>query len=443
MSEEKVSKYVELYDRYKKLILSGMLAPGTKMPSVRRCSAQLSLSRTTVENAYGILAAEGYITAKPQSGYYVSKLPSGRSNGAVKTEKSEKKAQNKVKYDLVDVVADKESFNFALWQRYVKSALRQSERLLFYGDSRGEEDLRTAIAGYVNGRRGVVGTAENVIVSAGTQVLISILCVLLKERKKVAFLGFDFPKGRTVFEDYGKEVVLFPEGFDEKKLSKSGASIIYISPSHIDSAGGVLPMGERLKIIDYARKNDCIVIEDDYDSEFRYASRPILSLQGLDGGRNVVYVGTFSRLLLPSIRVGFMVLPQTLCELYGERAALYNQTASKTEQIALCRYISDGHLLSRIRKQRRSYEAKSEKICTRGNELLSGKAEFVRSETAYLIKAVAKGSKSSEEIAKAALENSVRVRPLKEEEGTVLLSCAGFDAENTDDMLLRLKKAFE
>lgn len=442
MGDKKQSKYLELYERYKKLILTGMLTAGTKMPSVRRCSVEFSLSRTTVENAYAVLAAEGYITAKPQSGYYVNELLSGGREESVHLAENNSNENEKPIYDLVDIAADKDSFNFDLWRRYVKSALRQSERLLVYGDSRGEEDLRAAVARYVNSQRGVVGTGENVVVSAGTQGLLSILCVLLKERNTVAFLGSDFPKGRTIFEDYGKKVILFPDGFDEKKLSQSGASIVYVSPSHIDSAGGVLPMNERSKIVEYARKHNCIVIEDDYDSEFRYASRPILSLQGLDGGKNVVYIGTFSRLLLPSIRVGFMVLPQKLCKAYVERSNLYNQTASKTEQIALCQYIMDGHLLSRIKKQRRIYEAKSEKICSRGNELLFGKAYFRRSETAYLIKVVSAEKVDSERIAQLAMKNKVKVRPLSEEEGSILISCAGFDMENTDDMLLRLKRAF-
>lgn len=442
MEDKKIPKYLQLYERYKKLILDGLLPSGTKMPSVRRCSAELSLSKTTVENAYAILAAEGYITSKPQSGYYVGEISVNRREVQAENIESREKADLNVLYDLVDVAADKDSFNFDLWRRYVKSALRQSERLLFYGDSRGEEDLRAAIARYVNSQRGVVGMSENVVVSAGTQGLLSILCVLMKERKTVAFLGTGFPKGRAVFEDYGKRVILLPNGFDEKALFQSGASIIYVSPSHIDSAGSVLPMNERAAIVEYARNNDCIVIEDDYDSEFRYASRPVLSLQGIDGGNNVVYIGTFSRLLLPSIRVGFMVLPQRLCSLYNDRAALYNQTASKTEQIALCQYITDGHLISRIRRQRRVYEAKSEKICNLGNRLLEGKAVFLRSETAYLIKVVAVEKKSSREIEKAALENGVRVRPLDGEEGSILLSCAGFNAENTEDMLLRLKKAF-
>ncbi len=437
-----MSKYLDLYEHYKNLILSGMLSAGTKLPSVRRCSQELSLSRTTVENAYAVLAAEGYITAKPQSGYFVSNLLI--ENSAQKSAFSANRTEDKKSflYDMVTVSADKESFDFALWRRYVKSALRQDSRLLSYGDSRGEADLRAAIAKYVNDQRGVVGTADNIVVSAGTQSLLSILCVLLKDEKKVAFLGFDFPKGRTIFEDYGKTAVNLQNGFDEEKLNECKASVIYVSPSHIDSSGSVLSMGVRTKIVEYARKANCLVIEDDYDSEFRYASHPILSLQGLDGGKNVVYIGTFSRLLLPSIRVSFMVLPQGLCEKYKERAALYNQTASKAEQIALCQYITDGHLLSRIKRQRRIYASKSEMICRRGNESLKGLALFTRCEAAYLVKVKSLTKCDSKLIAKKALEAGIKVRPIENEPGAILLSCAGFDTEKTDDMLERLKTSF-
>ena len=437
-----MAKYLDLYERYKNLILSGMLSAGTKLPSVRRCSQELSLSRTTVENAYAVLAAEGYITSKPQSGYFVSNL--FIENEAHKSLSSENRREDKGNclYDMVTVSADKESFDFALWRRYVKSALRQDSRLLSYGDSRGEADLRAAIAKYVNDQRGVVGTADNVVVSAGTQSLLSILCVLLKQEKNVAFLGFDFPKGRTVFEDYGKSVSVIRSGFNEDELKKCKASIIYVSPSHIDSSGSVLPMSERTKIVEYARQANCLVIEDDYDSEFRYASHPMLSLQGLDGGNNVIYIGTFSRLLLPSIRVGFMLLPQGLCEKYKARAAMYNQTASKAEQIALCQYITDGHLLSRIKRQRRIYAAKSETVCRRGNEVLKGLALFTRCEAAYLVKVKSVTNLDSKAIAKKALEQGVRVRVAENETGAVLLSCAGFDMDNTDDMLARLKTAF-
>ena len=426
-----MAKYLELYEHYKNLILTGMLSPGAKLSSVRRSARELSLSRTTVENAYALLAAEGYVTAKPQSGYFVSDLliknkseSEHSSNGILKQKKS-------FLYDMVTASADRESFDFNLWRRYIKSALRQDSRLLSYGDSRGESDLRAAIAKHVNSQRGVVCTAENIVVSAGTQGLLSILCVLLKEEKNIAF------------EDYGKSVFNLQEGFEENKLDECKASVIYVSPSHIDSKGSVLPMSERAKIVEYARKGNLLVIEDDYDSEFRYASHPALSLQGLDGGKNVVYIGTFSRLLLPSIRISFMVLPQRLCELYNERANLYNQTASKTEQIALCQYITDGHLLSRIKRQRKIFASKSELVCKRGNELLKGKALFTRCEADYLVKASALTIKSSESIAAVAGKAGVKVRPIESEPGAVILSCAGFDTLNTDDMLLRLAAAFE
>ncbi len=438
-----MSKYLELYDHYKKLILSGMLLPGTRLPSVRRCSQEFSLSRTTVETAYGLLAAEGYILSKPQSGYFVCDLllNEPKNKNSFSSEKIEQ--QKKTLYDLVTVSADKESFDFALWRRYVKSALRQDERLLSYGQSNGEADLRAAIARYIAAQRGVVCSPESIVVSAGTQGLLSILCVLLKEEKRIAFLGLDFPKGRTVFEDYGKEAINISNGFDEDELRQSGVSLLYVSPSYVDSFGSVLSMSERARIIEYARRENCIVIEDDYGSEFRYGNHPVMSLQGLDGGENVVYIGTFSRLLLPSIRVGFMVLPPHLSRVYKQRAALYNQTASKAEQIALCQYITDGHLLSRIKRQRKNYTQKSERLCELGNELLFGVAVFSRCEAAYLIKARSLLSQNSQAVAKAALAHSIKVRQIENEPGTVLLSCAGFDMSKAEDMLLRLKKAFE
>lgn len=438
-----MAKYLDLYEHYKNLILSGMLSPGTKLASVRRLAQELALSRTTVENAYAILAAEGYVTAKPQSGYFVSDLLIEKERKNEEHKDSRLKTENKCIYDMVTVAADKESFDFNLWRRYVKSALRQDSRLLSYGDSRGESDLRLAIAKYVNSQRGVVCTAENIVVSAGTQSLLSILCVLLKEEKNIVFLGNDFPKGRTVFEDYGKTVFTLQKGFDKSRLDECKASIIYVSSSHIDSMGSVLSMSERAKIVEYARNGNKLVIEDDYDSEFRYASHPVLSIQGLDGGKNVIYIGTFSRLLLPSIRISFMVLPQRLCELYGERSRLYNQTASKAEQIALCQYITDGHLLSRIKRQRKIYAAKSDLLCSRGNELLKGIALFTRCEAAYLVKAESLTKVPSETIEKSAAKNGIKVRPIACEPGAVILSCAGFDTENTDDMLLKLKRAFE
>ncbi len=435
-------KYLDLYEHYKNLILSGMLLPGTKLPSVRRCSGEFSLSRTTVENAYAVLAAEGYIFSKPQSGYFVSDLLIEDESNVTRPAVSDFGKQTECKFDMVTTAADKESFDFSLWRRYVKSAWRQDERLLSYGDSMGEPDLRSAIAKYVNSQRGVVGTAENIVVSAGTQSLLSILCVLLKEEKNIAFLGLDFPKGRTVFEDYGKNVFSVSKDIFDTDSDTCKASVIYVSPSHNDSSGSVMQMNERTKIIEYARKENVLVIEDDYDSEFRYGSHPMLSLQGLDGGKNVVYIGTFSKLLLPSIRVSFMVLPQDLARLFREHAGLYNQTASKAEQIALCQYITDGHLLARIRKQKRIYISKSEVLCSRGNELFKGLALFTRCEAAYLVKVKSITNIDSETLSKRAIENGVKVRPIENEPGAILLSCAGFNIDKTDEMLMMLRKAF-
>ncbi len=437
-------KYLKLYEKYKSLILNGALAAGDKLPSIRKSSENFRLSRTTVETAYALLAAEGYIISKAQSGFYVCSNDFEKLSQIKNSEAEKKRAPSQIKYDLVSASADRESFNFTLWQRYVKSALRQRDRLLSYGEPQGEPDLREAICGYISKERNVICTPRQIVIAAGTQSLISILCVLTKNRNSVAFVGSRFEGGRAIFDDYGKKVSPFlsvPENMSE--LSAYGASIIYTSPSHINSWGSVLDIKKRMEMLRFARENDCLIIEDDYDSEFRYYSRPTPSLQGMDGGQNVVYIGTFSKMLLPSIRISFMVLPLKLVGEYEKRSGIYNQTASKAEQIALCQYIRDGHLGAQMRKQRKQYASKSKQICKRAGELLPETIVFEECHASYLIRIKAKTKKTGKKIVGDALKLGLKIR-LIEDGGSnplLLISIAGFDTDNCDDMLKRLGEA--
>ncbi|MCM1544344.1 MAG: PLP-dependent aminotransferase family protein [Ruminococcus sp.] len=439
-----IPKYVTLYEQYKTMILNGVLSAGDKMPSIRTNSQNFNLSRTTVETAYAMLAAEGYIISKAQSGFYVcsadfEKIAQIR-NDASKAEK----AHEKIKYDLVSASADRESFNFTLWRRYVKSALRQDERLLSYGEPQGEADLREAICNYISKERKVICTPKQIVVAAGTQNLIGILCTLTKERSDVAFVGSRFDGGKAVFRDYGKKVtstLSIPE--EMSKLEVPDGSLIYTSPSHIDSWGSVLDIRKRREMLRFAHEHDCLIVEDDYDSEFRYYSRSMPSLQGMDAGQNVVYIGTFSKMLLPSIRISFMVLPPSLVKSYEQRGTLYNQTASKAEQIALCQYIRDGHLGAQIRKQRKQYASKTKQICQRAIEIMPKSIELSECHTSYLIRIRVKTEKKVEQIAADAEKLGVRLRPIGNESGRALLliSVAGFDTTDCDDMLKLLRKA--
>ena len=343
--------YMQIYSYYKNLIEEGKLTEGTKLPSIRRCSKELGVSKTTVEQGYMCLCDDGYILPKSQSGYYVSKR-------GVSHKKTEKKShndneKNKVLYDFSSTGVDAESFNMDIWRRYLKSALRQGERLLFYGDPQGEYDLRCEIAKYARETRNCVCTEENIVIGAGVQALLNILCPLIKNKKTVCFDDLSYRQGTAIFNDYGFKV----------NDNREASNIIYTSPSYSTRWGDVMSVQERFDLTEYARKNNKLIIEDDYGSEFRYFNRPTPSLQGLDRGENTVYLGTFSKLLLPSIRISFMILPQSLTSHYKKKKDLYNQTVSKADQIALCSYIRDGHLNSQIRKSRKLYSQKS-KILT-------------------------------------------------------------------------------
>lgn len=351
--------YIQMYNYFRNLILSGALPSGSKLPSIRSCASQFSVSKTTVESAYVQLEAEGCIYSVAQSGFFVSEISRlSQNNITPKTYKKQEETAEFI-YDFTSSAADEESFDFNLWQRYIKSALRTGVRLLDYGDPQGEEDLRKALCSYVSRSRGIICNESQIVVGAGVQNLLQLLCALEREKSSVLFLGQKYPKGEQIFKDYGKKI-FNSESYDIKAVETfPDIDAIYTCPSHINYMGDVLPLSKRIDLLKYARKNDCLIIEDDFDSEFSYTGYPVPSLRSLDDGNNVVYIGTFSKLLIPSIRISFMVLTADLVEKYSAVSHLYNQTASKTEQIALCRYISDGHLYSRIKKTKKLYAEKT------------------------------------------------------------------------------------
>ena len=169
--------YMQVYTYFRDLITDGKLAPNTRLPSVRRCAENFSVSRTTAEAAYFQLCADGYVLAKPQSGYYVTDLYFHKPQKKAVREKTDTPV---ARYDFSSLSADRESFDFTLWRRYLKSALRQDERLLSYGAVQGELDLREAVSQYISQKRNVVCTADNIVIGAGVQSLLHILCAMLK-----------------------------------------------------------------------------------------------------------------------------------------------------------------------------------------------------------------------------------------------------------------------
>ncbi|MDE6156093.1 MAG: PLP-dependent aminotransferase family protein, partial [Eubacterium sp.] len=402
-------------------IISGELKSGDKIPSVRKAAQIYNVSITTVQNAYFDLCADGFIIAQNKSGYFVSEIKNSLPSRSIKIEK------NNIEFDLTGGSADADSFDFTLWQRYIKSALRQSERLLSYSQPQGEYDLRCAIAEYIREKRNVITSPDRIIIGAGVGTLLQILCSLLDKRNCVSFPDKSFAQGIGIFSDYGFEV----------HTRDKDADIIYVSPSHMTRWGDVMPIKRRLELIEYSQKNNSLVIEDDYENEFLYNVRPTPSIFALGKG-NIVYMGSFSAMLLPGIRISFMVLTKELAEKYDSCAERFAQTASKTEQIALCNYIRDGHIKSQIRKIRRLYTAKTKTFADLlKNNLPDAKIEIGENTLQIILTADFKKQLTSFE------DEGIKVFVEKFENGKIVmvLSPSAIAHTNLEEAAKRLKKA--
>lgn len=438
LENEGIPRYLRVYSYYKELILSGKLQPDTKLPSIRKASAQFQMSRTTMESAYLLLAAEGYIRSKPQSGYYVTDIADKQKLHIHMPNVQREKVSQKIRYDFATSSVDKDSFKFELWRRYMKSALRQDERLLSYGEPQGEKDFREVLCSYLQKERSVVCTPEQIVIGAGVQSLLHILCPLVDGRRKVSFYNPDFTQGRAVFEDYGYEIF---SGYQKEDME-----IYYISPSQMTKWGGVMSITQRMELVGEANRSGFLIIEDDYNSEFRYFQKPAPSLQGLAGGRGVVYLGTFSKMLLPSIRMSFMVLTPELLEAYGKRKNMYNQTASKAEQIAITQFIRDGHLSSQIRKSRKIHLAKAEELARTVERVLKGRGKAEIGETGFQVYVTLKTEYDAKNLAERAQKKGVAVIPQpqgEEKDGMdtiVMLNCANVAVKDYEAAIEILKE---
>ena len=429
--EKKESLYLQVYNHYRELIMEHRLPEGSRIPSLRKCAQELKLSRTTIESAYLQLAADGYIIAKAQSGYYVT----GIASADPAPDKGRHLKLPTIEYDFASSGVDRESFRFDLWQRYIKSALRQNDRLLSYGEPQGEADLRQVLSEYVRQRRNVSCSPEDIVIGAGVQSLLHILCPLVKDKKTVSFPTPSFIQGSTVFSDHGFQV----------DYRNKDCDIIYVSPAHMTKWGEIMPVSRRMELVHYAGKRNSLIIEDDFENEFVYLQKPTPSLYSLAGGHGVIYIGSFSRLLLPSIRLSFMVLPPALAEKYRLIADHYNQTASKAEQIALCQFIRDGHLASQTRRLRRLYAQKT-KILVQEIQDIFGKSSRIQLGSAGTSLALTISTDfSGKELKEKALARGMRLSILKEEpeQLTLLLSCSSMAVEKFHPALQLLKEILE
>ena len=354
-----VPLYEALYRCIRGDILSGKLAPGTKLPSKRALAQNLEVSKITVEGAYAQLLAEGYIRSREKVGYFVEeidRLP------PAPVPPIREQLPARVPVDLTGTGTEK--FPFSVWSRLQREVmLDYGEKLLLPLHNQGTLELRRAIAKHLSDFRGMTVDPRNILVGAGTDFLYNLLIQLLGRDKIYAVEDPGYDKIRRIYAAGGVECVSAAmDGFGVIPEKLGAARVLHISPAHHFPTGLVTPVGRRQELLRWARQRDGYIIEDDYDSEFRFDAHPKPTMQSLDHSGRVVYMNTFSKTLAPSIRISYMVLPTEMMEAFREKLGFYSCTVSSFEQYTLARFLDSGHFEKHINRMRKFYRTRRNRV---------------------------------------------------------------------------------
>lgn len=357
--------YEQIYDYIKNDIQNGKIGCGEKLPSTRALAKYLEVSRSTVELAYEQLLAEGYVEAEACRGFFVTQIEElyQWKKSEDRYEKNVKMPEQEYRYDFSPSGIDLNSFPYNVWRKLSKDILLNDKAELFcLGDSQGEYELRSTICKYLYQARGVNCKPEQIIVGAGNEYLLMLLGTVLGKEHKIAFENPTYRQAYRLFQNLSYEidtVNMDGKGMRVDELSRSDAEIAYVMPSHQYPLGIVMPIKRRMELLNWAAEQDGrYIIEDDYDSEFRYKGKPIPALQGYDRNKKVIYIGTFSKSIAPAIRVSYMVLPGPLLEIYREKCRFLSSTVSRVDQLIIQKFIDEGYYERHLNKMRAIYKGR-------------------------------------------------------------------------------------
>lgn len=414
-----VSLYEQLYRHIRRDILSGVLAAGEKLPSKRMLAAHLELSVITVKNAYEQLIAEGYIYGVEKRGYYVMPIEKPLAASTAVTLRPEAEEQ-KWLVDFVTNSTAAEYFPFATWSKLMRrTILEQDTGLLQSTPSTGAAVLRRAIADYLHQFRGMTVDPEQIIIGAGTEFLYNLLIQLLGRDKCYAVEDPGYSKIAKIYES--NRVALRRIGLDESGLSagelrRQGADVVHISPSHHYPTGIVMPIARRQELLRWAGEQEGrYILEDDYDSEFRFIGRPIPTLFSVDDSQRVIYLNTFSKTIAPSIRISYMILPPHLLERYRAQLGFYACTVSGFEQYTLALFLSLGHYEQHLNRMRKHYRQKRDAVIDLiRTGPLAGRAEITEQDAGLHFLMKLDTGLSDEELRSRAAQKGIRLAPLSD-----------------------------
>ncbi|HBH13599.1 MAG TPA: hypothetical protein DDX29_10885 [Clostridiales bacterium] len=366
---DKISRkpiYIQLYEYIRDEIESRNIKNSDKLPSIREASSSLKLSKTTVENAYFQLLTEGYLESIPRKGYFATDLKDYFSRKVVQKEDLLLDSMQIHAHDEINYINDNVhagSLDLKIWKKLYNNVLTYSTDEVFSsGSHQGEYKLRYEVSKFVNSTRGAHTHPDQIVVGAGVQYLIGILAGVLKHSASTAAIEYPgYEKAKYIFDDYGFKTIDIPvsdNGINILALEQSNADIVYVSPSHQYPTGSLMPIQKRLQLLSWAENRKGYILEDDYDSLIRFESRPVPSLQGLDKNDRVIYLGSFSKILTPALRISYMILPLRLYDDYIRISNKYTQSSSKLEQLTLAQFIKEGHIDKHLRKIKRIYSKK-------------------------------------------------------------------------------------
>lgn len=428
--------YEQIYEHIKREIGDGKLLAGERLPSTRSLAEYLQVARSTVDCAYGQLMDEGYIEAEPCKGYFVCPVeeilrheddgsapcggtePRAEEGFSQSPEGGDEPRSPRWACDFSPHEIDMSGFPFGVWKRITKSILTDANSDLFArGEPQGDHELRQTISRYLHSSRGVDCRPGQIVVGAGNDYLLLLLEKLLGRQVRIAMENPTYLRSFRILKSFGYQIAMVDadeNGMRIEQLSKEQANAVYCMPSHQFPSGAVMPIGRRMELLKWAAgAQDRYIIEDDYDSEFRYRGKPIPALLAADEQGKVIYLGSFSKAIAPAIRVSFMVLPEALLEKYRRELLFYSCTVSRIDQSILNEFIRDGYFERHLNRMRKIYRAKHELLL---EELRPFRGKFdVTGENAGLhLLLTAKGDIAERELLDSAAEAGVRVYGLSE-----------------------------
>ena len=438
LREAGIPAYRWLYHSLRAEILEGRLRPGARLPGTRDLADQYGLSRGTIVYAFEQLKSEGYLEGSVGSGTYVSailpdELLQVRRQFGVQPPVQWKQARRVSHYGKrVHLFPGYESrptrafranlpaldlFPIKLWAQITARQLRRVSTYLLMGcDPMGYQPLREALAEYLNTSRGVNCSAEQVVIVSGVQEALDLVARLfLNPGDRVCMENPGYPGAAITFAAVGAKISAARIDHEGMKLTYSklqGTRLVYLTPGHQFPLGITMSLSRRLELLAWARKSGTMILEDDYDSEFRYSGRPIPALQGLDRDGRVLFAGSFSKVLFPSLRLGYMVIPPDLVSYFAATKSITSRHAPLLEQAVLCDFITGGHFARHIRRMREIYAERLSILLENAQQRLAGLLDISNVEAGLQTVGWLPGGIDEEPAAKAAAARGVEVTPL-------------------------------